>query len=165
MTEITTVNDNEPVSGPAPRTLTDEELTSLLSEQQFGVLATVKRSGHPHLSTVLYHWDPDERVVRISTTVDRLKTRQVRNDPRLALHVSGPDVWSFAVAEGDAEVSQVTTTPGDATGRELLALTPGFEDPAQETAFLIQAVRERRVVIRLRVSRLYGTALDFPAED
>jgi hypothetical protein len=79
--------------------------------------------------------------------------------------VNGPDVWSFAVAEGDAEVSEVTSEPGDAVGQELLALTPGFEDPAQEAAFLRQAVKERRVVIRLRVSRLYGTALDIPTED
>ncbi|MFI6511954.1 TIGR03618 family F420-dependent PPOX class oxidoreductase [Streptosporangium sp. NPDC050855] len=165
MTEPTATNENDQVSGPAPRALTDQELVNLLGEQQFGVLATVGRSGHPHLSTVLYHWDPDERVVRISTTNDRLKARRLRDDPRLALHVNGPDVWSFAVAEGDAEVSEMTTTPGDAIGRELLALTPGFEDPAQEAAFLGQAVRERRVVIRLRVSRLYGTALDIPTGD
>jgi PPOX class probable F420-dependent enzyme len=165
MTELTTTTENESGSGPAPRILTDEELTILLSEQQFGVLATVKRSGHPHLSTVLYHWDPDERIVRISTTDDRLKARHIRNDPRLALHVNGPDIWSFAVAEGDAEVSEVTAEAGDAIGRELLSLTPGFEDPVQEAAFLGQAVKERRVVIRLRVSRLYGTALDIPAED
>ncbi|MEU4833624.1 TIGR03618 family F420-dependent PPOX class oxidoreductase [Streptosporangium sp. NPDC023615] len=165
MTEPTATNENDQVSGPAPRVLTDGELVSLLGGQRFGVLATVRRSGHPHLSTVLYDWDPGERVIRISTTNDRLKARLVRDDPRLALHVSGPDVWSFAVAEGDAEVSEMTTTPGDAVGRELLALTPGFENPAQEAAFLGQTVRERRVVIRLRVSRLYGTALDIPAED
>ena len=81
MTEITTANDNESGSGPGPRILTDEELTILLSEQQFGVLATVKRSGHPHLSTVLYHWDPDERIVRISTTDDRLKTLRYATTP------------------------------------------------------------------------------------
>jgi len=92
----------------------------------------------------------------------RPTARHVRDDPRLALHVSGPDVWSFAVAEGEAEVSEPTAEPGDAIGRELLSLTPGFDDPAQEAAFLAQAVAERRVVIRLRVSRLYGTALDFP---
>jgi PPOX class probable F420-dependent enzyme len=158
------MSDNETGSGPAPRILTDEELTRLLGDQQFGVLATVKRSGHPHLSTVLYHWDPVERIIRISTTNDRLKARHVRNNPRLALHVNGPDIWSFAVAEGDAEVSEVTTEPGDATGRELLALTPGFQDPAEEAAFLRQLVNERRVVIRLRVSHLYGTALDIPTE-
>jgi hypothetical protein len=42
-------------------------------------------------------------------------------------------------------------------------MTPGFDDPAQEAAFLEQQVEERRVVIRLRASRLYGTALDIPA--
>jgi len=144
---------------PTPTALTDAELSQLLHEQQFGVLASVKRSGHPHLSTVLYRWSPAERVIRISTTADRLKARQLRRDPHAALHVAGPDVWSFAVAEGDAEVSAETTRPGDAIGRELLAMTPGFEDPADEAAFLKQAVDERRVVIRIRVTHLYGTML------
>ncbi|MGN9844297.1 pyridoxamine 5'-phosphate oxidase family protein [Nonomuraea sp. H19] len=140
---------NENQSGPAPRSLTDEELVTLLGEQQFGVLATMKRSGHPAMSTVLYRWDPAERSIRISTTADRLKARQVRNDPHVALHVSGPDVWSFAVAEGEAEVS----------GRpeELLAFAG---DPADPAAYLDQQAREGRVVIRIKVSRLYGTALD-----
>lgn len=152
--------DQEPGAGPAPRPLSEDELSQLLQAQQFGVLAGVKRSGHPHLSTVLYHWDPAERIVRISTTADRLKVRQVRRNPHVALHVTGPDVWSFAVAEGEAEISEVTTVPGDATGRELLAMTPGFDSPAAEAAFLRQLVTDRRVVIRIRVSHLYGTALD-----
>jgi PPOX class probable F420-dependent enzyme len=161
---MTNEDEQRPGAGPAPRPLTDEELSQLLSEQQFGVLASVKRSGHPHLSTVLYNWNPEERVLRISTTTDRLKVRQLRRDPHTALHVNGPNVWSFAVAEGEAEVSQAATAPGDATGRELLAMTPGFADPAAETAFLEQMVAEQRVVIRIRVYRLYGTALDIPTE-
>ncbi|HSA48680.1 MAG TPA: TIGR03618 family F420-dependent PPOX class oxidoreductase [Yinghuangia sp.] len=157
------MNENEqssPGAGPAPRALTDEELSHLLADRQFGTLAAVRSTGHPHLSTVLYNWHAQERTIRISTTVNRLKVRQIRRDARVALHVQGPDVWSFAVAEGDAEVSEVTTVPGDKVGRELLALIPGFEDPAQEDAFLRQMVADRRVVIRIRVSRLYGTALD-----
>ncbi|GAB3160239.1 TIGR03618 family F420-dependent PPOX class oxidoreductase [Micromonospora sonneratiae] len=162
---VTNEEEQKPGAGPAPRVLTEEELSRLLRQQQFGVLASVKRSGHPHLSTVLYHWNPEERVLRISTTVDRLKVRQLRRNPQAALHVNGPDVWSFAVAEGEAEVSEVTTVPGDAIGQELLAMTPGFEDPADEAAFLAQLVADRRVVIRIRVSRLYGTALDIPTGD
>ncbi|WP_199546770.1 TIGR03618 family F420-dependent PPOX class oxidoreductase [Streptomyces sp. N35] len=154
----------KPAPGPAPRVLTDGELSELLGSQQFSVLATVRRTGHPHLSTVLHHWDPKERILRISTTADRLKVRQVRADPHAALHVSGPDNWSFAVAEGEAEVSAPTAAPGDAVGRELLSLTPGFSDPADEQGFLEQLVDERRVVIRLRVARLYGTSLDIPAQ-
>ncbi|WNI23369.1 TIGR03618 family F420-dependent PPOX class oxidoreductase [Streptomyces sp. ITFR-16] len=154
-----------PGTGPAPRVLTDAELSRLLAEQQFGVLASVRGTGHPHLTTVTYSWDAEERVVRVSSTADRLKPRQLRADPRAALHVNGPDVFSFAVAEGEAEVSEPAAVAGDAVGRELLSLTPGFADPADTAAFLAQVVADRRVVIRLRVSRLYGTALDIPAAD
>lgn len=168
-TQPTTPDGNEPQSGPgagpAPRVLTDAELSQLLREQQFGVLASVRRTGHPHLTTVLYAWDAEERVVRVSSTADRLKPRQLRTDPHAALHVTGPDVFSFAVAEGEAEVSAPAAAPDDAVSRELLSMTPGFDDPAEEAAFLAQVVADRRVVIRLRVSRLYGTALDIPAAD
>ncbi|WP_255526527.1 hypothetical protein [Nocardia sp. XZ_19_385] len=60
-----------------------------------------------------------------------------------------PDVWSFAVAEGDAEVS--------ASPQELLAFAG---HPADATTYLEQQAREGRVVVTLRVARLYGTALD-----
>ena len=164
-TEPTTANQEDQDFRPGPRVLSDEEASELLGSQRFGVLATVKRSGHPHLSTVLYHWDPKDRIVRVSPTAERLKARHVRKNPHLALHVNGPDVWSFAVAEGDAEVSETTVVPGDEVGRELLSLTPGFDDPEEEAEFLREAVKERRVVIRLRVTRLYATALDMPAVD
>ncbi|MFI6291199.1 pyridoxamine 5'-phosphate oxidase family protein [Nonomuraea sp. NPDC050790] len=136
-------------SGPTPRSLTSKELEQILREQRFGVLATVKRSGHPAMSTVSYRWSAAERVIRISTTADRLKARQVRNDPRIALHLRGDDVWSFAVAEGEA---QVTDQP-----EELLAFAGEVDDIP---AFLEQQARELRVIIKVSVSRLYGTALD-----
>ncbi|MEU9635771.1 TIGR03618 family F420-dependent PPOX class oxidoreductase [Streptomyces tendae] len=146
--------------GPAPRPLSDEALSALLGMQQFGTLATVKRSGHPHLTTMLYSWDSESRTVRFSTTADRVKIGHLRRNPRAALHVQGGDVWSFAVAEGEAVVSESTTAPGDAVGRELLAMVPQAAKPEDEEAFLEQLVAERRVVIRLKVDRLYGTALD-----
>ncbi|MEU9335713.1 PPOX class F420-dependent oxidoreductase [Streptomyces sp. NPDC048290] len=146
--------------GPAPRPLSDDALSDLLGRQQFGTLATIKRSGHPHLTTMLYSWNPETRTVRLSTTADRVKIEHLRRNPRASLHVQGGDVWSFAVAEGEAEVSEITTVPGDAVGRELLAMVPQAAKPADENAFLEQLVAERRVVIRLKVDRLYGTALD-----
>ncbi|MGW0362919.1 pyridoxamine 5'-phosphate oxidase family protein [Streptomyces sp. NPDC002990] len=134
----TTQND-----GPAPRVLTDQELSQLMGRQQFGVLASVRSTGHPHLSTVLYEWNAEERLLRVSSTADRLKVRQLRRDPHTSLHVSGPDVWSFAVAEGEAEIV----------------------DPADSAADGEQPLPDRRVMILIRVSRLYGTALDLPAQD
>ncbi|NUT93353.1 MAG: pyridoxamine 5'-phosphate oxidase family protein [Saccharothrix sp.] len=124
------------MTGPAPRALTDVEVADLLAQQQFGALATVKRNGHPHLSTVLYRWDAAERTIRVSTTADRLKARQIRADPRVALHVQGPDVWSFGVVEGRAEI---------------------VEDSPDTTA------PDRRVTVVLKADRLYGTALGIPS--
>ncbi|MFE3177013.1 TIGR03618 family F420-dependent PPOX class oxidoreductase [Amycolatopsis sp. NPDC059090] len=146
--------------GPAPRQLSDEALSALLGQQRFGTLATIKRSGQPHLTTMLYSWDPDARMVRFSKTADRSKVGHLRRNPRATLHVQGGDVWSFAVAEGQAEVSEVTEVPGDAVGQELLAMLPAAARPEDAEALLKQQVEERRVVIRLPTERLYGTALD-----
>ncbi|MEU0564981.1 TIGR03618 family F420-dependent PPOX class oxidoreductase [Nonomuraea sp. NPDC005983] len=148
-------------AGPGPRALTGEQATHLLGAQRFGALATNKTSGHPHLSTVVYTWDADQQVIRVSTVADRLKVRHLHKDPRAALYVASDDFWSYAVAEGEAELSPVSSVPGDEVGRELLAMQPGFE-PRDQDAFLRRVVADRRLVIRLRVSRLYGTALDVP---
>lgn len=148
-----------PGQGPGPKPISEDDLARILGEQQFAVLATNKKNGHPHVSTVIYTWDPDERIARISTTADRAKVRQLRRDPRAALHASAPDHLSFAVAEGTVELSAISEEPGDATGLELLAMTPGFDDPADEQAFLEQMVKDRRLVIRLHTTRLYGTVL------
>ncbi|MCC9711266.1 TIGR03618 family F420-dependent PPOX class oxidoreductase [Streptomyces sp. MNU76] len=150
--------------GPAPRPLSDEALSGLLGTHQFGTLATVKRDGRPHLTTMVYSWDPEARLLRFSTTADRVKVKHLRHNPRATLHVQGGDVWSFAVAEGEAEVSEATAVPGDAVGRELLGLIPKEAKPEDEDAFLEQLVAERRVVVRLRVDRLYGTALDISGQ-
>lgn len=152
-----------PGAGPGPRPLTDEELSRLLGEQRFGALATNSSGGHPHLSTVVYTWDPDQRVVRVSTVAGRVKVRQLHKDPHAALYAASNDFWSYAVAEGEAELSPVSDEPGDEVGLELLAMQAPFADPAEKGAFLRQMVADRRMVIRLRVSRLYGTVLPIPS--
>ncbi|MER7547813.1 PPOX class F420-dependent oxidoreductase [Spirillospora sp. NPDC127506] len=148
-----------PGRGPGPKPITEDDLVLILGEHRFAVLATNRPNGHPHLTTVAYTWDPDERVARISTTADRAKVKQLRRDPRAALHAASPDHMSFAVAEGTAELSGISEEPGDAVGRELLAMTPGFADPADERAFLEHMAEDRRLVIRLRATRLYGTVI------
>ena len=144
---------------PPFRRMREEERERLLTERDQGVLATVSPSGFPHLAPVLFTWDPSEHVIRISTRAGRVKATNLANDPHAALHVEGPDRWSFVVAEGLGDVSPVTIEPGDATGRELLSIFPQ-PDPAAEAAFLATQVAEHRVVLRLHVSRLYGDTID-----
>lgn len=153
----------EPGRGPGPAKPTEDALIELLGSRSLGALATVNRAGFPHLSTVAYAWDPAERVVRIGSAQGRAKVRQLARDPHASLYVSGDDHLSFAVAEGVAEVSPVSAVPGDETGRALLAMQAPFADPADEAVFLRNMVEDRRVVITLRVERLYGGGLDVSA--
>lgn len=144
---------------PPLRSLSDDERSALLATGDHGVLATISRTGFPQLSTVLYSWDPAAAIVRISTRTGRAKVRNLADDARAALFIEGPDQWSFIVAEGHAELSAVSTQPGDATGLELLTLFPQ-PDPHAEAAFLDEQVAEQRVVIRLHVSRIYGDIIE-----
>ncbi|MFF0866054.1 PPOX class F420-dependent oxidoreductase [Nonomuraea sp. NPDC003560] len=149
-----------PGQGPGARPLTEDELLRILARQPFGVLATLKRDGRPHLASMALRWDAAGRVLRISSAEGRVKVRHLLADPRATVHLQGDDVLSYAVAEGRAEVSEPSLTPGDATGRELLEMAGGFPDPADEAAFLAEMARGRRLVIRIRVDHLYGIALD-----
>ena len=140
----------------------ERELLEIIAGNSQGILAAVKREGYPHLTNVLYVWDAQERVARVSTTADRVKGRILQRDPHAALHVSGPHFWSYAVAECDAETSDVATTPGDAASRELLQVHSAFSAGVDEDASFRRMIEERRLVVRLRVRRLYGVAMASP---
>jgi PPOX class probable F420-dependent enzyme len=144
---------------PPKRPLDESELLTHLTSRNMGALATINSNGFPHLSTVIYAWDPDASVLRISTRANRAKAKNAARDQHGALFVEGPDKWSFVVAEGTTDVSSVSTEPGDETGQELLRIFPQV-DPEAVARFLAVQVAEQRVVIRLHVSRLYGDIIE-----
>lgn len=150
--------DYGPGRGPGPIGVEQQDLSDLLAAQQLGVLASAKRDGRPHLATMSYHWYPADRLLRITSVAGRIKVRHFQHDPRASLYVSSPDFLRYAVAEGSAEISAVSTTPGDAVTRELLEMD-GTISAADEDAFLQNMVADRRLVIRIHVDRLYGGGL------
>lgn len=136
---------------------TQNALLGLLSEGHGGVLVTLKRDGRPQLSNVGHAYYPDERIIRVSITDDRAKTRNLRRDSRASYHVTSSDRWAYTVAEGTADLSPVASDPYDATVEELVRLYrdvlgehPDWDD------FRAAMVRDRRLVLRLRVERVYG---------
>ncbi|MWA00975.1 TIGR03618 family F420-dependent PPOX class oxidoreductase [Actinomadura sp. LD22] len=137
----------------------DAALVKLLQERDLGVLATLKRDGRPQLSNVNYHFDAASRLIRVSITADRAKARNLRRDPRASLHVSAPDGWSYAVAEGTAELSEVAADPHDAAVEELVAVYRDIrgEHPDWDEYRRVM-VQDGRLVVKLHVEHLYGMA-------
>ncbi|MFY4720740.1 PPOX class F420-dependent oxidoreductase [Streptomyces sp. LaBMicrA B280] len=136
---------------------TQDALLPLLSAGHGGVLVTLRRDGRPQLSNVSHAFDPDERIIRISVTDDRAKTRNLRRDPRASYHVTSGDRWAYAVAEGMAELSPVAEDPQDETVEELIRLYRAVsgEHPDWDE-YRAAMVRDRRLVVRLHVARVYG---------
>jgi PPOX class probable F420-dependent enzyme len=119
------------------------------------VLVTIRTNGLPQLSNVLHHTDADG-IIRISTTADRAKYANLARRPWAALKVDD-NFWSYAVLEGDVELSKIADAPGDATVEELILL---YRDISGEhpnwDEYRAAMVADRRLVIRLKPTRAYG---------
>jgi PPOX class probable F420-dependent enzyme len=137
----------------------EPRFSALLSERSEGILVTMRRDARPQLSNVNYAFDTGEQLIRISTTHDRAKVRNLRRDPQASFHVSSRDFWTYAVAEGIAELSPVAGAPDDATVEELIDLYRAVQGEHPDWAdYRAAMVRDHRLVVRLRVERAYGLA-------
>lgn len=137
----------------------DDRLLALLERSTKGVLTTLKRDGRPQLSNVTYTFDPATMLIRVSVTDGRAKTANLRRDPRASFYTTTGDFGSYAVAEGDAELTPVTTAVDDATADELVDVyrTIAGEHPDWDE-YRAAMVADNRLVLRLRVTRAYGMA-------
>ncbi|RIJ70949.1 PPOX class F420-dependent oxidoreductase [Nakamurella silvestris] len=135
----------------------DPKLEGLLAGTHNGVLATIKRDGLPQLSNITYGYDRDTRTAQISVTQTRAKTRNLRRDPRATLYVPGADFWTFTVAEARAELTDPATDVNDATVEALVGYYRSIRGEHPDWAEYRQVmVDESRVLLTLRVDRLYG---------
>ncbi len=137
-------------------TVTQQQLDFLAAHRN-GVLVTLKRDGRPQLSNIIYRYDGQAGRVQISVTADRAKTRNAARDPRVSLHVSAKDFWSWLVVEGEASLSQVATAADDDTVEALVELYralsgqhPDWDD------YRAAMVAERRQVLSFAVDHAYG---------
>jgi len=120
------------------------------------VLTTIRRDGRPQLSNVL-HTVGDDGVIRISTTADRAKFKNLQREPWAALHVNGKNFFSYAVMEGDVTLSDVTSDPNDDAAQELVELyrsLAGEHDDWDD--YRAAMIAERRAVVRINPTRAYG---------
>jgi PPOX class probable F420-dependent enzyme len=121
-----------------------------------GVLVTLKRDGRPQLSNITYAVE-DDGALAISVTATRAKYANAARDPRVSVHVTAPDFWSYVVLEGDAELLPVAEVPGDATADALVAYYRAAvgEHPDWDE-YRAAMVQDRRTLLRVRPTHAYG---------
>jgi PPOX class probable F420-dependent enzyme len=123
-----------------------------------GVLITLKADGRPQASNIMYGVG-DDGVVRISATADRAKAANARRDPRVSLHVTADDFWSYVVIDGDADVTPTAAAPDDDTVGELVDLYRSLQGEHPDwDEYRATMVADRRLVIRIRPTHAYGMA-------
>ncbi|MDV8067799.1 PPOX class F420-dependent oxidoreductase [Rhodococcus sp. IEGM 1366] len=135
-----------------------DALFELVANGKQGVLATIKRDGRPQLSNIIYRWNSESRTASISITADRVKSKNAERDPRVSLHVSAPDFWSYAVIEGISELTPPAVDPHDEVVDALVELyrdISGNEHPDWED-YRRAMVAERRQILSVRADHVYG---------
>jgi PPOX class probable F420-dependent enzyme len=141
-------------------TLTGFDPHALLAGARLGVLATLKSDGRPQLSPVTPFYDRDAGLLHVSMTEGRAKTANLRRDPRAALEVTSADGRSWATAEGPVTLSGPGTDPD---GPEVEALVDYYRAAAGEhpdwAEYRAVMVTDRRVLMTMRVERVYGEKL------
>ncbi|MDZ7733646.1 MAG: PPOX class F420-dependent oxidoreductase [Acidimicrobiia bacterium] len=125
-------------------------------ERRTAVLITLRSDGRAQSSDVVYALDGDTFLV--SVTDDRAKTRNMRRDPRVVLHVTEPSSWSYVSLDGTAELSPVTTRPDDATSDALCAhyeAVAGGPHPDWDE-YRAAMIDERRLLVRITPTSAVG---------
>jgi PPOX class probable F420-dependent enzyme len=135
------------------------ELTEALAfvrARKNGVLTTIRASGRPQLSNILYV-PGDDGVLRISVTDSRAKTKNMRRDPRVSLYVPGDNFWQFVVVEGTAELTPVAADPHDDTVEQLIAYyRAGNGEHSDWDDYRAAMVADGRLIAAVHPERAYG---------
>lgn len=122
-----------------------------------GVLVTLKADGRPQLSNIAYALGDDD-IIAISVTADRAKTVNAARDPRVSLHVTADDFWSYVVIEGSAELTP-PAADDDATVDALIDLYRSLQGEHPDwDEYRAAMVADRRLVLSVRPTHAYGMA-------
>src|SRR6476619_5166155 len=94
----------------------------------------------------------------MQTAGDRAKFTNLARRPWAAVHVNGDNFFSYAVIEGDVELSPVAERPDDATVDELVEHYRALMGADHEDwdDYRRAMVEDRRAVVRIRPTRAYG---------
>ncbi|MDE3102956.1 MAG: PPOX class F420-dependent oxidoreductase [Chloroflexota bacterium] len=125
------------------------EVRAFLSEVRFAIVGTLNADGSPHLTTMWYLFEDDELV--FNTTADRVKTRNLRRDPRVSIVVH--DGYRYVRADGRVTVVADPSTAQDDIRR--MAIRYHGREEGERMA-REQFAKQERISYRLDARRVYA---------
>ena len=126
--------------------LSPPQIDAFLAEPHTLVLATIRRDGTPHLTTVWYRWDGG--AFWISTNRDRAKFRHIKRDPRVSVLVDAPPRETSVSGRGHAEVVAIDAAAYDGAR----AIVERYVDDAD--VYFREHPGEQRALVRIAPERL-----------
>ena len=136
-----------------------EPLREFVKQPNVAVLATLRKDGTPHLTSVWYAYEDEE--IKVVITPRRLKYRHVMRDPRVSLAVIGfAPPYKQVIFEGKAEI---TAQGGPELMDRLSIHYYGEKDGKVYAEYDREAGEETRLVLHFKPERII--AYDFSVED
>jgi len=127
---------------PSVTTLS-EKARAFLNEKRFAVLATINSDGTPQLTTMWYLLEGDTIVM--NTKAGRLKERNMRRDPRIAICVE--DGYNYVTISGTVEMID----DPEIALRDIYRLAVRYDgEEAARQQVADQFSKERRVTLHLK---------------
>jgi len=127
---------------PSVTTLS-EKARAFLNEKRFAVLATINSDGTPQLTTMWYLLEGDTIVM--NTKAGRLKERNMRRDPRIAICVE--DGYNYVTISGTVEMID----DPEIAQRDIYRLAVRYDgEEAARQKVADQFSKERRITLHLK---------------
>lgn len=127
-----------------------EQALEFLKRNHKGVLATLKKDGRPQLSNIAYVLD-DDGVIKISTTADRFKAKNIMRDGRVSMTALSDNWFEYIVVEGNGTVSEEGKL---AELRDLYEKIAGKPHPNWQE-YDEAMIKDHRVIISITIEKLY----------
>ena len=120
-----------------------EKARAFLKEKRFAVLATINSDGTPQLTTMWYLLEEDTIVM--NTKAGRIKERNMRRDPRIAICVE--DGYNYVTISGTVELID----DPEIAQRDIYRLAVRYDgEEAARQKVADQFSKERRITLHLK---------------
>lgn len=120
-----------------------EAMSAFLAESHLATLTTIRADGGPHVVAVGFSYDPGDRLVRVITFANSVKSANAARGGRAA--VCQVDGGRWMTLEGTARL----TDDPDEVARAVAGYASRYRQPGE---------REDRVAIEITVDRIMGRA-------